>query len=70
MIAEAYWAFAFDWPELYQETNGMDGVPFGTTVGGMDHQPGSGTTCSSACAPTETDVEWRSQSAAACLAAS
>ena len=30
-IGEAYWAFAFASPELYQAMNGMDGVPFGTT---------------------------------------
>src|SRR5262249_21383711 len=29
-MAEAYWAFAFASPELYQAMNGMDGVPFGT----------------------------------------
>ncbi|MER6003184.1 TetR/AcrR family transcriptional regulator [Nonomuraea angiospora] len=29
-MAEAYWAFAFGSPELYQAMNGMDGVPFGT----------------------------------------
>ena len=29
-MAEAYWAFAFTSPELYQAMNGMDGVPFGT----------------------------------------
>ncbi|MFE2417286.1 TetR/AcrR family transcriptional regulator [Streptomyces hokutonensis] len=29
-LAEAYWAFAFASPELYQAMNGMDGVPFGT----------------------------------------
>jgi AcrR family transcriptional regulator len=29
-IAEAYWDFAHDAPELYQVMHGLDGVPFGT----------------------------------------
>lgn len=29
-LAETYWDFAFDAPELYQVMHGLDGVPFGT----------------------------------------